>query len=195
MVRSQQILIGLAALFALVLSTPMLAIECGTSGDGGGSDDAGFQQVTDVTTTFDMTHLDTIGFKKARSYDVETLPGAADAVFGFWRISTGDPIDFEVRFYATHSDAVEMGTALADEGSSTDAALDDTKAKYKEGVRDRRMIVGKGPGGGGRSGIGPRYGDYAIYGNVVMLCGGAEIVQALERCEELALALEGAASP
>ena len=195
MVRSQQNLIGLAALFALVLSTPMLAIGCGASGDDGGSDDAGFQQVTDVTTTFDTTHLDTIGFKKARSYDVETLPGATDAIFGFWRISTGDPIDFEVRFYATHGDAVEMGTALADEGSGTDAVLDDTKAKYKEGVRDRRMIVGKGPGGGGRSGIGPRYGDYAIYGNVVMLCGGAEIVQALERCEELALALEGAASP
>ena len=182
------------ALYALWL--PLLALTgCGTSEDGGADRgaDPEFQRVMDVATVFTPEHLDAIGFKKSRSYDVETLPGATDAIFGFWRISTGDPIDYEVRFYNTHSDAVEHGTSLAEEGSGSDAVLDASKATYKEGVKDRRMIIGKGPGGGGRSGTGPRYGDYAIYGNLVMLCAGAEIVQALERCEEIASALEDAA--
>ena len=137
--------------------------------------------------------LDEIGFKKSRSYDLEGLPGASDAIFGFWRIASGDPIDYEVRFYSNHADAVELGTALAEEGSGPDAVLDDDDATYKEGVKDRRMIVGSGIGGGARSGTGPRYGSYAIYGNMVMLCAGAVGEQALDRCEELANALEGIA--
>ena len=124
---------------------------------------------------------------------MEGLPGATAAIFGFWRIPSGDPIDYEVRFYENHSDAVELGTDLAEEGSGADAVLDDDDATYKEGVKDRRMIVGSGIGGGARSGIGPRYGGYAIYGNVIMLCGGAAGEQALERCELLSNALEEAA--
>ena len=88
---------------------------------------------------------------------------------------------------------MDLGTALAEEGSGPDAVLDDDDATYKEGVKDRRMIVGSGIGGGARSGTGPRYGSYAIYGNMVMLCAGAVGEQALDRCEELANALEGIA--
>ena len=178
-----------AALFVVML---MLA-ACGSDGGGDGrAADVGFQQVMDVETTFTADDLDKIGFKKSRSYDLEGLPGASAAIFGFWRISSGDPIDYEVRFYATHSDAIELGTALADEGSGADAVLDVDDAAYKEGVKDRRMIVGSGVGGGARSGTGPRYGSHAIYGNITMLCGGAAGEQALERCEELANALEQA---
>lgn len=175
----------------------LFVVGCGSSDAtevGGGEVAAGFQQVTDVGTFFTSDDLDAIGFKKARSYNLEGLPGATAAIFGFWRISSGDPIDFEVRFYESHSDAVELGASLAEEGSGVDAVLDSSEASYKEGIKDRRMIIGKGPGGGGRSGIGPRYGDYAIYGNIVMLCAGAEIDQSLSRCEEIANALQDAAT-
>ena len=184
-------------LSALAISTTLALVAltaCG-SDDGGAAESgaAGFQQVMDVETTFVTDDLDKIGFKKARSYKLEGLPGASDAIFGFWRIASGDPIDYELRFYETHADAVELGTALADEGSGEDAVLDPDDAQYKEGVKDRRMIVGSGIGGGARSGTGPRYGNYAIYGNVVMLCAGAAGEQALERCEELARAMQEAA--
>ena len=179
-----------AALFVLVF----VSWACGSDGDdAGGATSAEFQQVMESETVFTPDHLDEIGFKKSRSYDLEGLPGASDAIFGFWRIASGDPIDYEVRFYANHGDAVELGTALAEEGSGPDAVLDDDDATYKEGVKDRRMIVGSGIGGGARSGTGPRYGSYAIYGNMVMLCAGAVGEQALDRCEELANALEGIA--
>lgn len=174
--------------------TSAFLIACGSS-DGGSDENAeqGFQQVMDISEKFDPDDLSAIGFKKARSYDLEGLPGASEAIFGFWRIASGDPIDYEVRFYATHADAVELGTDLAEEGSGADAVLDEDEATYKEGVKDRRMIVGSGIGGGARSGTGPRYGSYAIYGNIVMLCAGAAGDQALERCEELATALSESA--
>ena len=169
-------------------------VACGSSDDAGDSSaQQGFQQVMDIDTTFEPDDLSAIGFKKARNYDLEGLPGASEAIFGFWRIASGDPIDYEVRFYANHADAVNLGTPLAEEGSGADAVLDEDEATYKEGVKDRRMIVGSGIGGGARSGTGPRYGGYAIYGNIVMLCAGAAGEQALERCEELATALNESA--
>ncbi len=183
---------------AFLVSTATLVlllaiVACGSSESGGSeTENVGFQQVMAIETIFEPDHLDAIGFKQSRSYDLEGLPGASAAIYGFWRIAAGDPIDFEVRFYANHADAVELGTALAEEGSGPDAILDSDEATYKEGIKDRRMIVGSGIGGGARSGTGPRYGSYAIYGNIVMLCGGAAGEQALERCEELANALDEA---
>ena len=178
-------------LFLTICAFSVILLGCGTDEGGGAAESGpqGFQQVMDVETIFNPDDLKAIGFKQSRSYDVETLPGATAAIFGFWRIAAGDPIDYEIRFYASHADAVEHGTALADEGSGADAILTEDDATYKEGVKDRRMIVGSGVGGGARSGTGPRYGDYAIYGNIAMLCGGAAGEQALERCEELANAL------
>lgn len=183
------------AMLLSVIGGLLFVAGCGSSDateDGVSGVAAGFQQVTDVATLFTPDDLDTIGFKTARSYKLEGLPSTTAAIFGFWRISSGDPIDFEIRFYESHSDAVEFGTAPAEEGSGADAVLDSSEASYKEGIKDRRMIIGKGPGGGGRSGTGPRYGNYAIYGNMVMLCAGAEIGQSLSRCEEIANALEDA---
>lgn len=178
-------------LFATLIG---LLTACGTDQNPDQGESATFQQVNDTDTIFTPDHLDQIGFKRSRSYELEGLDGATAAIYGFWRISNNQPIDFEVRFYQSHPQAVELGSAPADEGSGKDAILDASKATYKEGIKDRRIIIGKGPGGGGRSGIGPRYGNYAIYGNVVMLCAGSEIEQSLERCQELAEALGNAAS-
>ena len=168
-------------------------IACGGDGTSGNQDQA-FQQITDHDTVFTLAHLDSIGYKISREYSTEDLEGATASLYGFWRIPDGDPVDFEVRIYQSHADAVSLGTALADEGSGTDAVLDADDATYDEGIRDRRMIIGQGTGGGGRSGTGPRYGDYAIYGNIVMLCQGAAVEQALDRCRLFAQALNSAAS-
>ena len=188
LIRKSTLNITAIATVAFVIA---VLTACGSADSGvTESGPEGFQQVMNIEATFIPDDLDKIGFKKARSYKLEGLPGASDAIFGFWRIASGDPIDYEIRFYESHTDAVELGTALADEGSGEDAVLDPDDAQYKEGVKDRRMIVGSGIGGGARSGTGPRYGNYAIYGNIVMLCAGAAGEQALERCEELANALQ-----
>ena len=177
----------------LAMLAMAVAIACGTT-NGNGNNDQSFQQVTDHATTFNESHLEAIGFRVSREYKLDGLEGATAALYGFWRIPDGDPVDFEIRIYPSHADAVDLGMALADEGSGADAVLDADEAQYDEGIRDRRMIIGQGTGGGGRSGTGPRYGDYAIYGNIVMLCQGAAVEQALDRCRQFAMALDGAAA-
>lgn len=167
----------------------LVAAACGTDGDSAA---ASFTQVSDSGAIYTLDELMALGFKESRTYPLDGLPGASTAIFGFWRIPDGDPIDFEVRFYDNHADAVSLGAALGDEGSGDDAILDDSEATFQHGAKDRRMIIGHGEGGGGRSGIGPRYGDYAVFENLVMLCGGGTSGQSLERCGLLASALSTA---
>ena len=183
-----------SAFVGLVVAAWLLS-ACGSAESGtGGSADVVFQQVMDVQTTFTPEDLGDIGFK-----DVEELRSwkACPALPRRSSVSGASlPATRSITRSASTTvtlDAVELGTDLAEEGSGADAVLDDDDATYKEGVKDRRMIVGSGIGGGARSGIGPRYGGYAIYGNVIMLCGGAAGEQALERCELLSNALEEAA--
>ena len=183
------------AVFCVTAFVALALVACGSDGGAGDGAEAAFQQVTDHSTVFTTENLDATGYKVSREYELDGLEGATAALYGFWRIPAGDPVDFEIRLYASHADAVALGTAMAQEGSGTDAVLDADDATYDEGIRDRRMIIGKGTGGGGRSGTGPRYGDYAIYGNVVMLCQGAAVEQALDRCRLFAEALDATTQP
>ena len=135
-----------------------------------------------------------------KDYNVEGLDHAVAAFYGFWRPPGENPMDYEVRVYPSHEDAVEFGTALADEGSGRDAVLTSNKATWVEGVRERRSTGGPGGGAaqggpGARSGHAPRYGDYAIFGNLIMLCEGSDSGQSLERCGALAAEIEGVSGP
>ena len=80
-------------------------------------------RISDPGKTFTIEDLQAIGFKKSKTYDVEGLIGADSAYYGFWAIDTYDRKDYEVRFFPSHSDAVELGTAQADERSGEDAIL------------------------------------------------------------------------
>ena len=136
--------------------------------------------------------LKEIGFKKNREYDIEQLPGATEAYFGFWGIKRSESKDYEVRFYSSHSDAVNLGESLAIEVSGNDAIIAKDETTWKEGSKDRRQVGGgvdKGSLGLQATGIFPKYGNYIIYGNMVILCEGQEGI-ALETCWDLINALE-----
>lgn len=184
---------GRARLTSVLLAgIGLLALVAMACGSGGAGSAAAFTQVSDSGVIYTLDDLMAIGFKLSRTYPLDGLPGASDAVFGFWRIPKGDPVDYEVRFYKNHEDAVLLGKAIAEEGSGDDAILDDTEATYPHGAKDRRVVVGFGGGGGQSSGIGPKYGDYAIFDNLVVLCGGGTSGQSLERCRLLADAFRSA---
>ena len=101
-----------------------------------------------VTTIWflDLKHGDTYGYKKSKDIPTDILPNATAAWYGFFNQK-----DIEVWIYATHEDAVEFGTAPADEATG----------------RDWRK-------GGGEKGAGTKamfsYGDYMVAGNLVILC-------------------------
>ncbi|MEE8046156.1 MAG: DUF6810 family protein [Dehalococcoidia bacterium] len=163
----------------------MTAVACGSSE---GEDDS-FSKISDPGKVFSLDDLIATPYKEVSNYSTEGLPGASDVSFGFMKIGNGEPYDYEVRFYESHQAAVDIGTAMANEGTGADAILSEDDATYKPGVKNRRTIIGGGVGGGARSGIGPKFGSYAIFGNIVMLCQGSDVETSLERCGLMAKAL------
>ena len=164
-----------------------LTISCGS--DTNGNDDAPVTIAESETRIFDRPDilssddLVALGLKASKKYDVETLPGGVEARLLFWRV-LDTPVEYEARFYESHAEAIDLGTAPAEEGSGEDAVLDVDKAEYKEGVKDRRAIFDF------RGTIKPKYGAYAIYANMVLLCEGRDDDEAWDRCTALVEALE-----
>ena len=167
----------------------LVAAACG-GGEATGPD--GFQKVTPSDRVFAIDDFLAIGFRKDKQYGVEELPGGMDAWAGFWGPDPYSRKDYELRFYASHEDAVEQGTALAEEVTGEDAEKYRKNPTWKEGAKDRWQSarLGMGPQGGVvAGGPSPKYGNFAIFGNVLMLCEGADSGQGLERCEALVDAL------
>ncbi len=165
-----------------------LLISCGESD----SNEVGLDIITSSEKIYTFDDLKEMGFKKNREYDIEQLPGATEAYFGFWGIKRSESKDYEVRFYSSHSDAVNLGESLAIEVSGNDAIIAKDETTWKEGSKDRRQVGGgvdKGSLGLQATGIFPKYGNYVIYGNMVILCEGQEGI-ALETCWDLINAIE-----
>jgi hypothetical protein len=174
--------IFLPILIVVMVFAVVLATACGSSA----SEEEVFPQISDPGQVFSLDDLLATPYKQSNNYSTEGLPGATDVSFGFLRVGGGEPYDYEMRFYDSHQAAVDQGTAMAKEGTGPDAILSEDDATYKAGIKKRRMIIGGGSGGGARSGIGPKFASYAIFGNIVMLCQGADPEMSLERCELMA---------
>ena len=168
----------------LLVSTALLIlVAC-----SGIKDDSSYDVVTNSSHIFTFEDLDSIGFKKSKEYDVTGLEGAIKAINGFWLTDIGGK-EYELRFYPSHSMAVSLGESLAQEVSGKDGKIKKSDLTWKEGIKERRRIKGQlGTSSGGNS-TGPKHGNYSIYGNVVMLCEGPEIIS-LEVCWKLISALE-----
>ena len=148
------------------------------------------KQVINDTRTFTVEELKTAGMKTAKQYDVSDLPGGIDAWYGFIKTSSG-PMDIEARFYASHSDAVSLGTSLAEEVSGEDANVDKETTTWLEGLKDRTRLSSGGTAdlaawSGQRR---PNYADFVIFGNIVLLCQGDEPPQSIQVCHELIASL------
>ncbi len=179
----------------LVLTFCLLAfvsVACGSDGgesagngesESGGTSNNAESRIFDRPAVLNSEDLVSVGLKSGKNYDVSTLPGGVSSGVFFWRINNV-AVQFEARFYESHSQAVELGTAPAEEGSGEDAILDERDAVYKEGVRDRRTVFDF------RGTPRPRYGAYAIYANMVLLCEGKDVEMAWNQCSAVIQALE-----
>jgi len=159
----------------------ILFAGCGS----GESEEALFLQISDPGQIMTLDDLLATPYKELSNYSIEGLSGAIDVSYGFLRVGEGDPYDYEVRFYESHQAAIDQGTAMAIEGTGADAVLSEDDATYKAGVKNRRTIIG-GYFDAIGSGVGPKFGSYAIFGNIVMLCEGPDTETSLERCALLA---------
>lgn len=184
----RKIHLSLAILILVLVAT----VACGGSSNGSDSSSSEFVRITDSSTIYSLDDLETIEYKVSKTYDVEGLISATAAYYGFWRDSSGsDPTDYEVRVYGSQSEAVESGTAQAEEATGDDAVLDRNLSSWPEGINDRRRVVG--PGASQAAGQ-PRYPDYVILGNLVILCEGRNLEDAQDQCGEIVSALQSSGS-
>ena len=145
-----------------------------------------YEVITHSNRIFTSEDLDSIGFKKNKEYKVDGLVGATKVINGFWAPDK-DRKEYEIRFYLSHAIAVNSGEALAQEVTGFDGKIKKSEVTWKEGVRERRQITDSEYAT--RNKVVAKHGNYAIYGNIVMLCEGPEIIS-LEVCWKLISALE-----
>lgn len=181
----------------LILVTLLLFIVgCGLQG-GSGSQIA---RINPVDTIYTLKDIKNAGFKNLKKYKIEELPGAIDAYYGFY-----DEKDYEVRFYQSHSDAVNLGLPIAEErvGSTPeDVKIRKEDATWKEGLKEARLCTGAttgstskggtviGAGGMGGFCIFPKYKDLTVFGNFILLCQGYDESEATKNCKKLLERLE-----
>jgi len=184
-----------ASCVALLAATALLsAAACGGGGRTPGEEKFLFQKILPSDRPYTLDDFAAAGFKKSKEYNVQGLPQAESAWKGFWGPDAGSRTDYELRFYPSHEAAVEAGAPLADEATGKEFEQKRDSQTWTEGVKDRWRAgnVTAGVTGGVTAGPGPIYGDFAIFGNVVLLCEGADSGQALERCRGLVEALREA---
>jgi len=97
-------------------------------------------QIVTSSTNYSIDDFVAVGYKAVTQFELETLPGATDAWYGFFSQK-----DIELRFYESHSAALKQGVAPAE------------------------VAVNKGAVGYSKQPP-RRFEAYAVVGNVVMLC-------------------------
>lgn len=182
----------------------------------GGSDEAGneststgtfFERVEDNSVTYTVDDFTDIGYKKAKTVKQDKLmDGMTNAYWGFWKVpykdwSGKDMIDYELRFFSSHADAVSMGEKSADLRTGENAqirkkstedpnALHPIGADWPELLKEARECQGDGGHHTGAC-IVPKYADYKILGNVIILGQGADLEESQLNLNLISDALKG----
>jgi len=112
---------------------------------------------------FSSDSFKNIGFKFSKEYNVKELKDAESAYYGFWAEDSFERLSYELRFYPSNEIAKSSGTFFAEEATGEDAIIKKADATWKEGIKDRSGVTFSGSPM-------PKYLDYVIFGNVIVLC-------------------------
>ncbi|HIF73094.1 MAG TPA: hypothetical protein EYQ61_11145 [Dehalococcoidia bacterium] len=173
-----------ALLFAVLTTLTLALAACG----GGAAKDAeNFVQVRTAPADYTIDDLKDFGMKTSKQYKVEGLPDGLDAWKGFWGTDPYDRHDYEIRFYESHDIAISSGKQLAIDATGAEFEAKRDEQVWTVGVKDRWQARGVTDvsSGGSRQAPGPTYQDWAIVGNMVILCDGLDSEQAILRCADL----------
>jgi len=183
--HGKQKIVKMPTISPTILGMVVVAIAIFVSGClAGDSDSEGtFSKINADQTIRDLSSFEKAPFKLSKEYDVSALPMANAAYMGYFTPPDSEPIQYELRIYPDHVSAVEKGIEYAEEVTGAEALLRSSDVRWDEGTKDRRG------GGAFRGRLTPLYGDYAVIGNVIMLCEGRDSTQSLNQCEALLLAV------
>ena len=148
-----------------------------------------FLKIDPAPTIFTLQSLLDVGFKLNKSYSVLNLDGATEAFHGFYGPDPYSRLEYEVRLYPTHAEASDIGVDFADEVTGEDAVVEELQ-RWQEGMGERRQCRARGR----RSPPdceNPKYFDYIVVGNMVLLCQGKNSSSSINACAELVQSVEG----
>ena len=146
-------------------------------------------RLEDTERKYTIADLEAAGFKKSKIYDVKNLPEASSAHYGFYGIDPYARLDYEARFYFSHASAKSAGVELANHASGAGASLYADDQTWKEGLTERRRCDSNGGHHVGRCGF-PKYFDYVVAGNMVLMCQGKQTLESLSACADLLRVIE-----
>ena len=148
------------------------------------------EKVSDSGRIFSLEDFKLLGFKKSKEYKVDDLPGATSAYYGFIKNKLDpddDKIDYEIRFYPSHTDAVQQGTKYAENIVGVDGCVSKDCALWKADLKQRVLLAELGVMNfhAGSSKVIPKYYNYVIHGNMILFCSGWEEEDAMQRCSKV----------
>ena len=123
-------------------------------------------------------------FKLDDEYDVEGLESATSAIYGFYGEDPYNRLEYEIRFYPDHATALSTGTDFAKEATGAHAVVLKDVQRWDEGLKDQRQCAGNGGHHSGKC-DNPKYFDYVVVGNMIVMCQGKDSVNSLQACEDL----------
>ena len=141
-------------------------------------------RLEDTERKYTVSDLEAVGFKKSKTYDVKDLSEASSAHYGFYGVDTYARLEYEARFYFSHASAKSAGVEFANHATGAGASLYEDDQTWTEGLSERRRCDSSGGHPVGRCGY-PKYFDYVIAGNMVLMCEGKETIESLSACADL----------
>ena len=143
------------------------------------------EQVVDDGKIYTSKDFFDAGFKEYKEYNVSKLTSATEAWYGFWGPDEDNVKYYELRFYPDHSTALSEGKAFAEDATGKDAILGRKDTMWRVGLSDRRVL--KAPKINLRTGeeVAPKYYEYMIYSNLILLCQGWDSEESITNCKNL----------
>ena len=138
-------------------------------------------KISDQGKILSIDDLKSTGFKKSNEYNVEELPGASSAFYGFMKNELGDPEDYELRFYSNHNDAVNLGTKYADNIVGENACISKDCSLWLENLNQRTHLEG-GRNNTWNGTKAAKYNNYVIYNNMILFCPGYDEDDSMKNC-------------
>ena len=198
-------------LLTTLLTLNLLIFSCGGSevAETGVSSDIIFEQIEDYSKVLSIDDFESIGFKSVRSVKQDKLmDGMINAYYGFRKVpikdwAGKDIVDYELRFFESHQEAIAKGERSADLRTGENAQLRKNDASdpnathpiaadWPELLKDAREcqgnIVGSHHAGLCMS---PRYAEFKIFGNVIILGQGGNLEESYEHIGFIVDALKG----
>lgn len=154
-------------------------IACSSGGPAGGlaQSQATIHKITPSARVYSADDLRAAGLRVNRDYNVAGLVSAESAHHGFLNQK-----EYEARLYVSHADAATRGAEAALLVTGPNAVVTG-QVPWAEGAADRRKCVGRF--GTANANCAARYGDFMVFGNIVLLCEGHDSETALLTCQAL----------